>query len=302
LQAPPTEPPGPAIGGGTFLSKLISDAIGTQPGAHPGSSVIAEDDAPTIEAPASEGRPRRDSAPPPYGSGTSTHSPQPTGAPLRPPLAAVPPPPNAGVNISFDSFGTDQLRSLEIDEVPDSFKIKRRAVPRWMWRAALAGSCVVLGVVIGLLALSEERPPRTASIEIVSIPGGARVIVDGAAQTGVTPMSVTAKPGASYRIVVHMERYEPWERVEKISLEGGAAKVIAALKPILVTLHVDSIPEGAEVFLNGRSVGRTPLTLTRLDPAVATTIEVRAMGYRPERRDLSWGDRTELRVPFTLRR
>jgi hypothetical protein len=65
-------------------------------------------------------------------------------------------------------------------------------------------------------------------------------------------------------------------------------KVIASLKPILGKLTVGSTPSGADVFLNNRPVGRTPLTLANVDPFVDTRIEVRQRGHKPAVEVVTW--------------
>lgn len=46
------------------------------------------------------------------------------------------------------------------------------------------------------------------------------------------------------------------------------------------TFRVDSAPAGAEVFINGKSVGTTPFS-TRLETLDYYTVELRRFGYRP---------------------
>ena len=53
-----------------------------------------------------------------------------------------------------------------------------------------------------------------------------------------------------------------------------------ATGPVLGSLVVNSLPSGARVFVNGRSVGETPLVL-RDQPAGSRAIRVALDGYEP---------------------
>jgi hypothetical protein len=89
-----------------------------------------------------------------------------------------------------------------------------------------------------------------------------------------------------------MDRYDPWERDEKVA-EARTTKIVASLKPIVGVLRVSSNPIGADVFLNNKPLGTTPLEKTDLDPFVDGTVEVRKIGYKPLRQPLQWqGGRT----------
>jgi hypothetical protein len=274
------------------ISSLIDDAISSVPtSTGPPRSLIPiggqdAEDAPTVDhvRPVTDRQASLSRAPPQSA--------------LRQPVSpAVAPAP---VSMTWD---TKQLHALEVDALPEQYIVGRGKLPRWVWRVGLAVVCVVAGVLIGLLLLDDDTAPATASMEVVSIPEGAKVTINGELHPGTTPIVVqNVQPGTQYRIAVQLDGYRDWERREDIPLEGGPVKVIASLKPVLVTLHVESTPPEAEVFLNGRSVGRTPLTLTRLEPSSARIIELRAPGYAPERRTLDWSEQTEQRQQFTLKK
>jgi len=285
LEAEPSRP------SGSVISSLISDAIesGATATRGPGSLIgVDPDEQPTVDHVKPVARtvdpfePPLPSAPPsplPY----SARSPLPSG-----------PPPALG-------FEPRELAALEVDALPDAFKVGRGRISPWVWRGAIVVVAVAIGVLIGLFMLGGETTPTVASMEIVSIPEGAQVSVDGRPQDGVTPMTLRdVQPGSEYRIVIQHEGYRLWDRREQIPSDGRPVKVIASLKPVTVTLHVESTPANAEVFLNGRSVGKTPLTLTQLEPSAARIIELRSPGYAPERRTLDWTDKTEQLQQFTL--
>jgi len=284
LAAEPSEPSAPA---GSVISSLITEAIdaGVSAGAGPGSVIASQptdasaEDLPTVE----------------QATAVPRDAFRPTGGALPVPRA---PQAQAQVSVSFES---QAVAAAHVDALADAYKLGRGSMSPWLWRGVVVAVAISVGVAIGLFLPGGKEIPSVASMEIVSIPPGAHVAVDGKPQSGVTPIVLReVHAGATYRIVITHPGYRVWDRREVIPEGGRAVKVIASLKPVVVTLHVESTPAAAEVFLNGRSVGKTPLTLTELAPSAARIIELRAPGYAPERRQLDWADKTEQLQQFTL--
>ncbi|HLU66149.1 MAG TPA: PEGA domain-containing protein [Kofleriaceae bacterium] len=225
----------------------------------------------------------------------------PPGAFPSPPQPFLPgtPPPGPG-----QAFATRQLQaSLELDEIPDKFKIRRRAQISPIWIAA--GAAVLAATVAGILIAiygggSGEASRGEATVKVVSSPQGAVVTVDGEQLPDPTPTSFQGKPGQKYLIRLDLPRYQRWEREHLVPADGREGTVVARLDPIVVKVKVTSTPPGAEVFIGGTSVGRTPLELGGLDPQTSRSIEVRLKGYRPVRRILDWSRETEKDLLFEL--
>jgi len=105
-------------------------------------------------------------------------------------------------------------------------------------------------------------PPVAAAVLVVdSRPSGAEVYLDGRLQ-GRTPLSLSVNPGRhevelrlpgyrSYRVTVNPK---PGDRVQIF------AQLVAEVRE--GTLVVDSSPSGAEVYVDGRLQGRTPLRMS----------------------------------------
>ena len=201
-------------------------------------------------------------------------------------------------------FTTRQIQtSLELDEIPDKYKIRRHTQvnPIWIAAGALVLAAVVASVLIAIYGGTDEGPDaQSALIEVVSSPPGATVTVDGQALDAVTPTSFEGETGQTYLIRLDLPRHQRWEREHRVPEEGGQQRVVARLDPIVVKLWVESKPAGAEVFIGGTSAGRTPLDLSGLDPQTTRSIEVRLKGYRPVRRTLDWSQETEKRLVFEL--
>jgi hypothetical protein len=220
--------------------------------------------------------------------------------PLAPPAepTSVSPPPRAADRPErvWPPAATPEWGTSDADDsLP--FKLVRRMPWR---RIALGGgaACIVAAAVALAVAWATRPPPppEFASIEIISIPPGARLSVDGR-DAGTTPVTLDRLPiGSRLKMRIDLDRHEPWERSDAVGANGG--KIIASLKPILGELVVDGTPLGAEVFLNNKSIGVLPLRKGDMDPYADGVVEVRKVGFKPVRRPFTWsGDRrVELRV------
>jgi len=200
-------------------------------------------------------------------------------------------------------FTTRQMQaSLELDEIPDKYKIRGgRLSAVWIAAGALVLAAVVAAVLIAAFGGEDDSGTRAAAtIEIVSSPPGAKVTIDEAALPRVTPTSFEGESGKTYLIRVDLAGHQRWEREHRVPDEGGSQTVVARLDPIGVRIIATSEPSDAEVFINGTSVGRTPLELDGLDPETTKSIEVRLKGYRPVRRALDWSQETEKTLEFPL--
>jgi len=114
-------------------------------------------------------------------------------------------------------------------------------------------------------------------------PPGASVSIDGE-DRGLTPLSLSEIPSGSYRIEISVAGYTTEQRTIEISPEETVAAISIDLDPlsdtdaVLVahgTVFVDSRPTGASVFLDGESVGVTPLIVQEV---IVGSHEVRIVG------------------------
>jgi len=114
-------------------------------------------------------------------------------------------------------------------------------------------------------------------------PPGANVSIDGE-DRGLTPLSLSEIPSGVYRIEISVPGYTTEQRTIEISPEETVAAISIGLDPssdsdaVLGahgTIFVDSRPTGASVFLDGESVGVTPLIVQEV---LAGSHEVRIVG------------------------
>ncbi len=124
-------------------------------------------------------------------------------------------------------------------------------------------------------------PPSTGTLSLSSTPSGAQVLLNGRV-VGATPLSLELLPG-TYNLELRRSGYEPLRTT--VTIQAGQVTrlnlALVATPPPTGVLSVDSTPRGAQVLVNGRQVGTTPLDLT-LNPG-RYTLELRRSGYSPFR-------------------
>lgn len=98
------------------------------------------------------------------------------------------------------------------------------------------------------------RPPALVIIE--SNPAGAEILIGGQ-KFGNTPATLNLSAG-EYELELRKPLYYPY--VGKFTLTAGESKTVRQdLVPRFGYVSINSVPAGAEVFLNGISVGKTPI-------------------------------------------
>jgi serine/threonine-protein kinase len=175
------------------------------------------------------------------------------GAPGTKAVALPPPPPPAS-----------------IDEAPTMPTPPRREKRRWpavlvagLAVSAIGGSLifwpqsVVTDPKTSMVALE-----RTAFLRVRTEPSGAAVSVDGVTLSEKTPLVIESTPGVVRRLSFVLDGYLS---ATSTAVAGeGTTDVELALERDLATLIVRSTPPGAEVTVDERAVGVTPLTLREL--------------------------------------
>ncbi len=125
--------------------------------------------------------------------------------------------------------------------------------------------------------LKVEMSPIVGMLECLTVPEGAQVIVDGK-ELGLTPLSLKSLNFGSHRIELVKAGFAPHSQTIQVDDETPD-QLQVELTPIWGELQVDSIPPGAEVFLEGQSRGKTPLKLSQLT-AGPLELTTRLTGYK----------------------
>jgi len=172
----------------------------------------------------------------------------------------------AGASFATSDLGQEGFQS--------AFRIVVRPIPTSTWVTATAYYQV---------ERSGGSPRQSqATLAIDSQPRGADVYVDGS-HRGVTPLRLSSQPGQR---TVRIERsgYRTFETSVRLA-PGESRRIDAALEPVRAvgTLRIESEPSGADVYLNGRYQGVTPLTARDLAPG-EYLVDLERDGYRTENR------------------
>jgi hypothetical protein len=144
--------------------------------------------------------------------------------------------------------------------------------------------------------------PLTLGLYVVSEPAGADVFINGAKQSGQTPVSLPLAPGP-YNLVLRMEGYAAY---------AGAVQVNDGVQTQMkVQLHakdlgkvawadVQSTPSGAEIVVDGTTTSQ--FTPARVEvPAGTHTITLKMKGFHPARRPVQVTEGGTVRVEATLK-
>ena len=113
-----------------------------------------------------------------------------------------------------------------------------------------------------------EDQSQTHSYQMDRLPGlisiiteglaGARAKIDGV-DVGTTPISEIPVEYGNHRLEVTYERYLDFETAIDIEGRGVQQEFTAQLEPAWALISLATVPEGAEVMLDGEVIGETPL-------------------------------------------
>ena len=163
---------------------------------------------------------------------------------------------------------------------------------KYLLPAAIAVVVILAGVVLW------PRPPEMSTLEIRSLPQGAKIILDGTPYPTPTPTKIAElEQGTVHQLEVRHEGYVPWSR--PVVLNAPDVRKIAVLPPIRGTLRVTSSPRGASVIVDGIYRGSTPIEVDDLDINRDVDVQVRYEDQTKTHR-LTWEGRTEASISVTF--
>jgi len=131
--------------------------------------------------------------------------------------------------------------------------------------------------------LHVQLTPRWAEVEVRSEPPGA-LIYSGDNEVGVTPAIIELLEG-THDLTVSKNGYSAWDGNVVAEPNVGQTLPLIRLQPADARLLVNTIPRGANVTVNGRYRGQSPLTLS-LTPDVDYQIGMSKAGYGVTSRSL----------------
>jgi len=163
---------------------------------------------------------------------------------------------------------------------------------------------VAAGVTFFIIkSTRESSTPTVGSVHIESVPSGAEVLYDGTRLAGSTPMTVDSVPvGTRHEIRVELAHHKPHVETVDVPKTGGEQAITAVMVPITGKIVVNTMPGGADIYLDGQPRGRTPTTLNDIDMAATKRLEIRLKDYRPYVQDLAWPANGEISIDKKLER
>jgi serine/threonine protein kinase len=129
---------------------------------------------------------------------------------------------------------------------------------RWPWVVALVASLVS----VGSLGWSRMKPaPPDTLVMVISDPAGASLELDGKPIADVTPAALRGIAPGQHQLTLKRDHYGEASRF--VQLEAGKrATVSLPLPPKHHIVELNTVPDGATVFLDGNLVAhRTPLAV-----------------------------------------
>jgi hypothetical protein len=195
---------------------------------------------------------------------------------------------------------TGQMRLLEVDEIPAQYKLGTTG-KRWFTYIAsgMLAISVAAGVTFLIIRSSQDTAPTTGSVHLVSVPSGAEVSFDGTRLTEHTPLTVDQVPvGTRHKITISLPHYQPHSEEVDIPKTGQQVSVTAQLTSVSGKLVVNTIPGGAEIWINGQMRGISPTTLTGIDIDSTASIELRHKEFPPHQLLLRWDPEGRASVEF----
>lgn len=177
------------------------------------------------------------------------------------------------------------------------------AVPRGGRRDHATKNLAEIVPILKILDAQNLKPPPAAKPEpqktqlmVFSKVEGTRVAVDEAAG-GETPLVVDVTPG-THRIDATADGYFA-EQLEAIAVEGRLIVVEVTLRERPATVRIDTT-DGAELLIDGRTMGEAPLGRPLEIPAGHHELVVRRRGHRAVSRALDLERGQELKLEFQL--
>jgi hypothetical protein len=212
-------------------------------------------------------------------------APAPAPEPESPPAEDVAPP--AAPIVPDEDLAQPDL----IGAIPTYAAERRGATPvagrrRLSLIAAVAGVVLLLGAVAAYFFYRGASTPAMGTLSVGTLPAGIAVFVDGQPH-GVTPLGVELPPGEH---VVELRTDTERRRIPITLTAGGQVSqyfefasagtgTAAATGELLVRTE----PIGAAVTVDGKYVGRSPVSVPDLAPGTHTVVMQNDMGTQTER-------------------
>ncbi|MDE4907460.1 PEGA domain-containing protein [Methanogenium marinum] len=119
---------------------------------------------------------------------------------------------------------------------------------------------------------------QVGTLQVNSIPSGASVYLNGTDTVFLTNVTLDDKPIGTYNVTVALAGYDSASRTVTLS-KDETEDVSFTLAQQLGTLNVNSVPEGASVYLNGTATGSLTNVILDGKPVGTYNVTVALAGY-----------------------
>ena len=188
--------------------------------------------------------------------------------------------------------------------VPPPPPSSRVAVLSRHWLAATGAVALLFAGVTGAVVLPDYRAARGAELSIESTPAGAQILLDGRPIEASAPTTIrvaTSRTSQPHRLALRLAGYRDWEASGIVLKAGDHAIYRAQLEAPATRLVVSTDPAGAEVAVDGRTIGRTPLGNVALAADGGThKLRLRRRGFVDVVEDVALLDRKDVVVDRKL--
>ncbi|MCB9522024.1 MAG: serine/threonine protein kinase [Myxococcales bacterium] len=190
-------------------------------------------------------------------------------APTPPPLASPPPRgPHRGPEALVQ---TASIAAIRPGPAP--------ATPSGRWRLWTLGVVAILAIGVAAFVVWRERQGATVVFE--TDPPQLLLAVDDRAPVPVqSPVNLADLPAGPHRLRFTAEGYQPAE--QRLSVNPGQRLELArvALARIPTGLHIETVPGGAKVFIDGAYIDESPVQASSVAPG-NRTLRIEKAGFLP---------------------
>ncbi|MCK6573768.1 PEGA domain-containing protein, partial [Myxococcota bacterium] len=224
------------------------------------------------------------------------------GAPASAPAPAKPRPAPPPSNRSAEA-ARPTLMAVPAPNRPNP--LKRLATPTGVTVVVLLALLVYAAVQLLPTLLAPDKP-KVAAVVVTSTPAGATVFMDGVDTGQKTPARIENVPtGSSHVLKLTLAGHD--EVAESFSLPPGDPPPEGEIKRRIFLgkkkgrIEVGSVPDRAEVYVDGKFTCETPCTVPDLDREKnEVRLLMRKDGFRDYPDVIRWGEETSIKVEYKL--
>jgi hypothetical protein len=135
-----------------------------------------------------------------------------------------------------------------------------------------------------------------------SEPPGADVFINGAKQSGQTPVTLPLAAG-NYKLTLRLQGYDPYSGTVEVKDNAQTElnlKLSARANGRVAWAQVDTIPKGADILVDGAPTGKTTPSRVEL-PIGLHTVTLRLGGFKDVRRTVEVSDGGTVTVEASLK-